>query len=93
MIQIISNSINADWIKCIYEDRLGRFWVGTNNGLNLFDREKQVFSRYHFYHPESKYVLSVNALFEDPGSDDLLVGTHLTGLWKFNTKEKNLIGI
>ncbi|MFO7524602.1 MAG: two-component regulator propeller domain-containing protein, partial [Ignavibacteriaceae bacterium] len=85
-----THSINADWIKCIYEDRFGRFWVGTNNGLNKFDREKQAFEHFWFYHPESKYGLIVNALFEDPESNDLLVGTHLSGLWKFNTKEKIL---
>ncbi len=39
--QISSNTIN-----CIYEDRQGRLWVGTDMGLNLFNRDDGSFTVY-----------------------------------------------
>lgn len=31
------HSIAGDEVRCIYRDRAGRIWVGTNNGLDLFN--------------------------------------------------------
>lgn len=39
-------NITGNRINCIYEARDGRFWVGTNMGLNLMDRESGKFILY-----------------------------------------------
>jgi len=39
-------SISDDEITCMLEDAAGRFWVGTNNGLNLMDRQTGRFRHY-----------------------------------------------
>ena len=92
-----STSINSDYISCIYEDKAGRFWIGTNKGLNKFDRDREIFTRYHFINrdlgsssspTQNKYNLSIKTIIEDPVSEDLLLGTGMMGLWKFNIKEK-----
>ena len=41
-----NSSLSNDFVWTIYEDRKGRLWVGTNGGLNLFDRSTQTFTRY-----------------------------------------------
>src|SRR5204863_7403558 len=42
-----SNSISGNFISCIFEDSKNRLWVGTAyNGLNLFDRETETFTRF-----------------------------------------------
>lgn len=39
-------SISGDEITCLFEDSQNRFWVGTmGNGLNLFDRQREVFTK------------------------------------------------
>lgn len=41
-----ANSISNDEVLSILEDRKGRIWVGTENGLNVFDTEKETFHRF-----------------------------------------------
>ena len=86
-------SINSDLVHSIYEDKKGRLWIGTHQGLNLFDRIKEKFTRYYFDLKETEviitptpnhYNLGVNAITEDPTTGELLIGTGLEGLWKFN---------
>ena len=43
-----SNSINSNYIISIKEDNLGNLWVGTNKGLNLFNRQSKNFHRVKF---------------------------------------------
>jgi ligand-binding sensor domain-containing protein/signal transduction histidine kinase len=41
-----STSLGHDGINVILEDRAGHLWIGTDNGLNRFDRESQTFRAY-----------------------------------------------
>jgi signal transduction histidine kinase/ligand-binding sensor domain-containing protein/DNA-binding response OmpR family regulator len=41
-----TTSISSNMIHCVYEDSMGRIWVGTNNKLNLFDRESRIFLKF-----------------------------------------------
>jgi signal transduction histidine kinase/ligand-binding sensor domain-containing protein/DNA-binding response OmpR family regulator len=94
-----TTSINSDKTHCIYEDKSRRFWIGTFDGLNLFNRDKGTFTRYYFrtgdFRGSDRYILksnpynlTIDAITEDPVSGDLLIGTEINGLWKFNIKEK-----
>jgi signal transduction histidine kinase/ligand-binding sensor domain-containing protein/DNA-binding response OmpR family regulator len=49
-----SSSINSNWIISIYEDKTGNFWVGTPEGLNLFDRKNEIFR--HINYRDSVYL-------------------------------------
>ncbi|MEL6254192.1 MAG: two-component regulator propeller domain-containing protein, partial [Bacteroidota bacterium] len=42
-----STSISAPNVHCIYEDFQNRLWVGTVNGLNLYDRERENFTQFY----------------------------------------------
>lgn len=41
------SSISANSVRFILKDHLGKIWVGTNFGFNLFDPVKGTFKRYH----------------------------------------------
>lgn len=61
-----STSINSNFVWSIYEDKAGNFLVGTNEGLNLFDRQNETF-RQIFYQDSTyspavyEYILSLIA--------------------------------
>ncbi len=93
-----TTSINSNQTHCIYEDKSGRFWIGTLEGLNMFDRDKGIFTRYYLREGDSgssskstsiQYNLSIHTITEDPVSGDLLIGTEIYGLWRFNVQEKS----
>ncbi len=78
-------SLADDWVTDLLEDSAGKLWVGTNQGgLNLYNREKQIFEVYQ-NRPEDSDSLSnnlVHALYEDR-SGVLWIGTH-SGLNKYH---------
>ena len=91
------NSISSNSVHAIYEDRFGRFWIGTLCGLNLLDRNNERFTRFYFINPNLKAVrdkgqnsnsLGIIAITDDPLSKDILLGTGLKGLWRFNIDTK-----
>ena len=82
---LVSTSLRDDIVLCLYEDRMGLVWIGTNSGLNKFDPKKQSFR--HIMSVEgSTYNLSDNtiwSIFED--KESLWVGS-LKGLDQINLK-------
>jgi signal transduction histidine kinase/ligand-binding sensor domain-containing protein/DNA-binding response OmpR family regulator len=40
------NTISNDVVSCIVEDKKHRLWVGTNYGLNVFEPDKNLFTRF-----------------------------------------------
>lgn len=46
--------ISHNHIRNIFEDREGNLWVGTDYGLNRFDRQSQSFIRYSIFAPGGK---------------------------------------
>lgn len=41
------SSLSAVNVNAIFEDKHNRLWIGTANGLNLFDRKSETFQRFH----------------------------------------------
>ena len=68
---LISNSVTA-----IYEDRKGRLWIGTDNGLDQFNRAEETFT--HFLNdpknPRSLGHNYIKTIFED-AAGNLWIGT------------------
>ncbi len=84
-----STSISGNYILTLFEDSYGKFWVGTNSGLNLFVPEKNSFE--HFKKkpgdPNSlanDIVLSIN----EDDEKSLWVGTRGGGLSRFDFIKK-----
>src|SRR5690606_11995638 len=81
------DSIVSNDVYTIYEDKQHNLWIGTRDGLDLFDRENEKFI--HFQHDPAKdsslsnnFVLS---LFEDH-LNNLWVGTQYGGLNLMNRR-------
>lgn len=75
-------SLSSNTIVCLYEDRKGRIWAGTeNSGLNVYDKKTGRFLRIQ-HRPEDATSLSGNRI-STIGEDTLgqiLVGVYKGGL-------------
>lgn len=84
-------SIKSNWVQQVLETNESKFLVGTNNGLQEFDR---VTERFYEFKPSLKNNSTsipsnaqVNALFQD-SRENIWVGTWLDGLYKYDPKNK-----
>ena len=78
------NSLNSPLIYITYLDTSNRLWVGTEAGLNLYNRDFDSFERVSFYKDKSlNQNIPVRAITEDINGE-LIIGTHFNGLFKVN---------
>lgn len=80
-----STSINSSKIECSYLDSKNRLWVGTENGLNLYNRDLDQFKRINIS-TNREFILSI----EEDSNNNLLVGTYNIGLFKLNPETFNI---
>ncbi len=82
------NEIPNSHINTIVEDENLRFWIGTEGGLELFDMEKELFTKSKMKEDGVLQLLSglniLNLYLEDEGN--LWIGTHGNGLFIYNTQ-------
>jgi signal transduction histidine kinase/ligand-binding sensor domain-containing protein/AraC-like DNA-binding protein len=81
------NSLSNNLVSSLFFDSQGIFWVGTENGLNKFDYEKENFSRYYIHtkNPKAESTNqdgSISSIYENR-KGELWLGT-LSGIVKFN---------
>jgi signal transduction histidine kinase/ligand-binding sensor domain-containing protein/CheY-like chemotaxis protein/AraC-like DNA-binding protein len=72
------SSISNNRINVITEDNLGRLWIGTDNGLNVFDKSTNKFQKINLYQTKSEtgnYREVINALFFDRKTKSLWVAS------------------
>lgn len=74
---IDSTTIGGNVITALYEDHSGNLWVGTNQSLSLYNREKDAFVNYHIGGNGA-----VRTVIEDH-SGNLWLGGYW-GLYRFN---------
>ncbi|MDR0412607.1 MAG: response regulator [Dysgonamonadaceae bacterium] len=68
-------TLRGDLVRCIFEDRNNRIWVGTERGgLNLFNRDEEVFTHFTFKDANIDTVFSVNSITTD-ANNRLFLGT------------------
>ncbi len=74
-------SLSSDSTKAICEDEMGRLWIGTDNGLDLFDPQLQTFTHPLAGTPKGQALSSprIRALAAD-GAGSLWIGTRGGGL-------------
>ncbi|HMP31592.1 MAG TPA: two-component regulator propeller domain-containing protein, partial [Saprospiraceae bacterium] len=51
--------LNSNTIKCIFEDSKKNIWIGTDNGLHLYNENKDNFTRY-LHEPSRADAISSN---------------------------------
>jgi signal transduction histidine kinase/ligand-binding sensor domain-containing protein len=81
-----TTSVSSNFLTSIFEDSYGKLWVGSGyNGLNYFDREKEVFIRYNYNKAKPGCISNDNirAIFED-SQKKLWIGTSGGGLNLYN---------
>jgi len=87
------NSLSADKVRRIFEDREGNLWVGideyTNGGLNRFDRKKKKFVRYQ-HNPADSNTIGSNIVLDVLVDKDssFWLGSWAAGITHFNPKTK-----
>jgi serine phosphatase RsbU (regulator of sigma subunit)/ligand-binding sensor domain-containing protein len=84
------HSLSNDFVRCIYEDRSGTFWVGTEGGgLNQFDCESGTFTHFRSdpNNPNSLNNDYIFSIYEDRAGS-LWFGTWGGGLNKFDKSTK-----
>ena len=68
-------------------DRAGQLWIGTNDGLHLYESEKDQFLRLlNNFQQRSIKVHAICAL----DNENILVGTHQSGLFMINSATKEV---
>ncbi|MBU2903269.1 response regulator [Arenibacter algicola] len=80
-----STSISSSQINCSYLDSRNRLWVGTEVGLNLYDRDKDQFRRIPVLSAsvQNGPIMPISALMED-NEGNLLIGSFRSGMFKMN---------
>lgn len=86
-----SKSISSNLTRCLFEDQLGVFWVGTqNNGVSKFNRKCKKFIVYRNF-PGNIFDIpstTVRSIFED--KDGIIwIGTYGEGILNFDIKNEN----
>jgi signal transduction histidine kinase/ligand-binding sensor domain-containing protein len=75
-------SLSSDIVWRTFEDHAGNLWVGTSDGLDLLDRDKQSF---HVYQPELNGGLKqIYVRIAEDEKGTLWLGTYQSGLHHFD---------
>lgn len=74
------NSLSSGMIVCLFVDKDGDLWVGTNNGINKYDRHKDNFRYYKNTFSENDLI--INGICQDK-KGHLWLGTQ-TGIYVFD---------
>ncbi|MBW1298913.1 response regulator [Aquimarina litoralis] len=85
-----TTSLRGSFIYCSYVDKKNRLWVGSENGLDLYDRELDHFIAIKIL-PQLKELqqasIAISSIVED-SEGNLFVGTFETGLLKLDPETK-----
>ncbi|WP_188460089.1 two-component regulator propeller domain-containing protein [Marivirga lumbricoides] len=78
-----SMSLSNSLIHVTYVDSKNRLWVGTEKGIDLYNREQDNFLHLNLSRNPKSSGISVQAIIENK-QGDILVGTHEHGLFKID---------
>ncbi|MEP6805357.1 MAG: two-component regulator propeller domain-containing protein [Flavobacterium sp.] len=89
----LSNSINSNLIYVTYVDTHNRLWVGTDEGLCLYNRNLNTFENIDLQKKiKNETVISVKSIIED-NHGNLFLGTFNSDLLKLNIKSRKITNI
>lgn len=79
-----SNKLISDYIRVMTIDNRGLLWIGTYDGLAIYDSQTDTFAEYrHDYEPSSLSHNSIWSIFID-SQDGVWIGTYFGGLNYYN---------
>jgi len=85
-------SLSHDKVWEAYEDRAGRLWVSTDNGINQFDRKTETFIHYPYGLSPSQTINTFTNKhfrhFVEDQQGNLWLGCASEGLFRFDTKRR-----
>lgn len=85
------NYLLSNSITCLYEDRSGVLWVGTNKGISILNIEQQFSNTINnILNKYGIYESSITTFWEDD-NNDLWIGTDENGLIKFDISENDMV--
>lgn len=86
-----STSISNNLVYCSFVDKTNKLWIGTEDGLNLYDRENDQFQRIPILKPNerTKTNISIRSLTSD-NNGNLFIGTAKRGLFKLNLSDLDI---
>lgn len=87
-----STTLSDNHVNVLFEDSKQRFWVGTKDGLNLYNRKLNTFQRINIPHEDKESGrVGVNGIREDESGDLWIIcNGHLFHLFGTSLKEKNI---
>ncbi len=82
-------SLRDSRVMPILEDSKGVLWIGTYGGLDIFDREKEIFKHYSYIPNDTNCITNerIHSIYESKVGD-LWIGTY-QGLNRYNREEDN----
>ena len=89
-----SKRISSNKVRCLFEDQAGTIWLGSVNGLDIFNSETRTFIPFEKKYPSvSTNILNNRRIFNiiDDKKGDLWIGTD-KGVLRFQQKYKLLTG-
>lgn len=87
------NSINSNLIHTTYVDTHNRLWIGTDEGLCLYNQNLNNFENIDIQKKiNKKNVVSVKSIIEDKNGN-LFLGTFNNGLLKLNTASRQITNV
>ncbi|MDG2432482.1 two-component regulator propeller domain-containing protein, partial [Flavobacterium sp.] len=84
----VNGTINSNLIYATYVDRNNKLWIGTDEGLCLYNRDLDNFTKINIQDAVAKGYdepISVKTIVED-NHGNLILGTYGFGVFKLNTK-------
>ncbi|MDT0643566.1 two-component regulator propeller domain-containing protein [Zunongwangia sp. F363] len=78
-----STSLSNSLIHITYLDKQNRLWIGTETGIDLYNRNQDNFTHIRLEGKTETSSISVHAILEDKNGN-ILVGTHQSGLYKID---------
>ena len=89
-----SASLLSDFVKDVFVKSSGEIWIGTRNGLSIFNKQTQRFSNYE-HHSDVKGSLSYNTIWKimRDRSGSIWIATYAGGLNVYNPINSNFYTI
>ncbi len=80
-----STSISSSLVYCSYLDKENKLWFGTEEGLNLYNRDLDRFSRIPIYNADTgaEEFFAIRSICSDK-KNTLFIGTYGAGLYKLD---------
>lgn len=84
------NGLSQGTVNCVYQDSKGFIWIGTDDGLNLYDAYS---FKVYKHNPDDSLTISGNVItdIKEDKDGNLWIGTRGNGLNYYNRRTDNFI--